>query len=228
MMNGETVNKLRVFLADDHAVIREGLKSLIRSQTDMTVIGEANNGRSALNQAVKLRPDVVVMDISMPELNGILVTERLKEQCPATKVLVLTVHEDKAYVQHMLKCGVSGYILKRAVVEELVSAIRTVATGNIYLDSSLAAKVLGTYSHKQASNERMAHDELSARETQVLQLTAWGYCNKEIANKLTISTRTVETYKSRLMDKLGFRSRVDIVRYAIDRGWMPEPGDRLN
>jgi DNA-binding NarL/FixJ family response regulator len=195
----------------------------------MTVIGEANNGRSALSQALKLRPDVVVMDISMPELNGILVTERLKEECPATKVLVLTVHEDKAYVQHMLKCGVSGYILKRAVVEELVSAIRTVATGNIYLDSSLATKALGNYAHKQsAKKEFSAPGELSVRETEVLRLTAWGYCNKEIASKLGISTRTVETYKARLMEKLGFRSRVDIVRYAIDRGWLPEPGDNVN
>jgi DNA-binding NarL/FixJ family response regulator len=219
------VNQLRVFLADDHAIIREGLKSLIRSQTDMIVIGEADNGRTALSQAIKLRPDVVVMDISMPELNGMLVTERLKQECPETKVLVLTVHEDKGYVQHMLKCGVSGYILKRAVVEELISAIRTVATGNIYLESSLAEKVLGNYSHKHSVGESSAHGELSARETEVLRLTARGYGNKEIANKLAISTRTVETYKGRLMEKLGFRSRVDIVRYAINRGWLPQPGE---
>jgi DNA-binding NarL/FixJ family response regulator len=219
------VNQLRVFLADDHAIIREGLKSLIRSQTDMIVIGETDNGRTALSQAIKLRPDVVVMDISMPELNGMLVTERLKQECPETKVLVLTVHEDKGYVQHMLKCGVSGYILKRAVVEELISAIRTVATGNIYLESSLAEKVLGNYAHKHSVGESSAHGELSARETEVLRLTARGYGNKEIANKLAISTRTVETYKGRLMEKLGFRSRVDIVRYAIDRGWLPQPGE---
>jgi DNA-binding NarL/FixJ family response regulator len=219
----QIMNQMRVFLADDHAVIREGLKSLIRSQTDMIVIGEADNGRTALSQAIKLRPDVVVMDISMPELNGMLVTERLKQECPETKVLVLTVHEDKGYVQHMLKCGVSGYILKRAVVEELISAIRTVATGNIYLESSLAEKVLGNYAHKHSVGESSAHGELSARETEVLRLTARGYGNKEIANKLAISTRTVETYKGRLMEKLGFRSRVDIVRYAIDRGWLPQP-----
>lgn len=222
------MNQLRVFLADDHAVIREGLKSLIRSQTDMIVIGEADNGRTALSQAIKLRPDVVVMDISMPELNGMLVTERLKQECPETKVLVLTVHEDKGYVQHMLKCGVSGYILKRAVVEELISAIRTVATGNIYLESSLAEKVLGNYAHKHSVGESSAHGELSARETEVLRLTARGYGNKEIANKLAISTRTVETYKGRLMEKLGFRSRVDIVRYAIDRGWLPQPGENTD
>lgn len=214
------MNNLRVLLADDHAVIREGLKSLINAQPDMNIIGEANNGRSAWQQAKALQPDVVIMDVSMPELNGAQVTERLKQECPAMKVLALTIHEDQGYLRQLLKAGAAGYMLKRAAVEELIFAIRTVAAGNIYIDPSLTGKVVGSYLRNESAECRLLSSDLSERETEVLRLVAWGYGNKEIAAKLSISVKTVETYKSRLMEKLGLHSRTGLVRYALHLGLM--------
>ncbi|MEA2176358.1 MAG: hypothetical protein QOD00_3950 [Blastocatellia bacterium] len=214
------MNKLRVFLADDHAVVREGLKSLVNAQPDMHVIGEAENGRAALSEASELLPDVVVMDVSMPELNGIDATGRLKQQCPQVKVLVLTMHEDKGYLRQLLKAGACGYVLKRAVAAELIHAIRTVAAGGVYLDPALTGKVIGSYIRRRSVEDELRKTDLSERETEVLQLVAWGYSNKEMAHKLDISMRTVETYKARLMEKLEFHSRTDIVRYALHQGWL--------
>jgi two-component system response regulator NreC len=217
---GNPLNKLRVLLADDHAVIREGLKSLVNAQPDMHVVGEAENGRVALQRASEVQPDVVVMDVSMPELNGIEATGRLKQTSPQVKVLVLTVHEDKGYLRQLLKAGASGYVLKRAVAQELIHAIRTVAAGGVYLDPALAGKVVGSYIRKRSVEDELLNTDLSPRETEVLSLVAWGYSNKEIANKLEISIRTVETYKARLMEKLDLHSRADMVRYALHQGWL--------
>lgn len=214
------MNNLRVLLADDHAVIREGLKSLINAQPDMSIIGEANNGRSAWQQALALQPDVVIMDVSMPELNGAQVTERLKQECPGMKVLALTIHEDQGYLRQLLKAGAAGYMLKRAAVEELILAIRTVAAGNIYIDPSLTSKVVGSYLRKESVESRLLSGDLSERETEVLRLVAWGYGNKEMAVRLSISVKTIETYKSRLMEKLGLHCRTDLVRYALHLGLM--------
>ncbi|MCA1576170.1 MAG: response regulator transcription factor [Acidobacteria bacterium] len=216
------MNKLRIFLADDHAILREGLKSLINTQPDMTVIGETDNGRTAWLEAKALKPDVVLMDISMPDLNGAKATEWLKRDCPQTKVLALTVHSDQGYLRQLLKAGASGYVLKRAAVQELVQAIRAVAAGGTYLDPTMASGLLGGYVRKQRSEEGPAPGDLSERETEVLRLLARGYSNKEIAFRLDLSVRTVETYKVRLMGKLNFRSRAEVVRYALLQGWLQE------
>jgi len=216
------VSKLRIFLADDHAIIREGLKSLIEAQPDMIVVGETDNGRGAWREAKALHPDVVVMDISMPELNGAKATELLKRDCPETKVLALTVHNDQGYLHQLLKAGASGYVLKRAAPHELIRAIRVVAAGETYLDPTIVSDVVGSYVRKQSTREGQPQGELSEREAEVLRLIALGYSNKEIATRLDISVRTVETYKARLMEKLNFHSRAEIVRYALLQGWLEE------
>ncbi|MEP6718634.1 MAG: response regulator transcription factor [bacterium] len=212
------MNKLRIFLADDHMVVREGLKALINAQPDMEVVGEAENGREAVKYAGELSPDVVVMDISMPEMNGIEATERLRKDCPQIKIVVLTIYEDTGYLRQLLKAGASGYVLKRAVVEELVHAVRTCASGGSYIEPKLAAQVVSTYISRGSAPGSKSQGELSDRETQVLRLVAWGSSNKEIGAKLNISVKTVETYKVRLMGKLDLRSRVDMVRYALRQG----------
>ena len=212
------MDKLRVFLADDHMVVREGLKSLVNAQPDMHVVGEADNGRAAWQRAVELKPDVLVMDVSMPEMSGAEATERLLRESPQVKVLALTFYEDKSYLRQMMEAGATGYVLKRAVMEELVHAVRTVAAGGSYLDQTLAGRVVSSYFNQNPSDGRAAGGDLSEREAQVLRLIAWGYSNKEIGWKLNISVKTVDTYKLRLMEKLSLRSRTDIVRYALRHG----------
>jgi DNA-binding NarL/FixJ family response regulator len=216
------MDKLRIFLADDHMVVREGLKALINAQPDMHVVGEADNGRAAWQRAKALKPDVVVMDMSMPEMNGAEATERLKQECPEVKVLALTVYEDSGYLRKMLEAGASGYVLKRAVMEELVRAIRTVAAGGSYLDPTLGGQVISNYFNQTPSGGKASEGQLSERESQVLRLIAWGHSNKEIGWKLGISVKTVDTYKLRLMEKLDLRSRTDIIRYALRQGWLQE------
>jgi DNA-binding NarL/FixJ family response regulator len=216
------VDKLRVFLADDHTVVREGLQALIDAQADMHVVGEADNGRAAWLLAKELDPDVVVMDVSMPEMSGAQATECLRRDCPRVKVLALTIYEDRAYLRQMLEAGAAGYVLKRAAMEELAHAVRTVAAGGSYLDPTLAGKVISGYLNQAPAGGKAAGGELSERESEVLRLIAWGYSNKEIAWKLSINVKTVDTYKLRLMEKLDLRSRTDIVRYALRQGWLQD------
>lgn len=213
---------LRVFLADDHVVIREGLKMLVNEQPDMEVIGEADGGRAAWQKAKQLQPDIVVMDVSMPDMNGAQATKRLKEDCPEMKVLALTAHEDQAYLKQLLQAGASGYVLKRVASAELIRAIRVVAAGGVYLDPTLAGKVVGGYVGRQFNKGAASGGDLSERETDVLRLIALGHSNKEIATHLDISVKTVETYKTRLMEKLDLHSRADIVRYALQQGWLQD------
>jgi DNA-binding NarL/FixJ family response regulator len=217
---------IRVLLADDHAVVREGLKSLIEAEPGMEVVGEAADGLSAVALATEHRPDVVVVDVSMPGLNGAAVTRKMRELNPGQRVLALTVHEDRGYLRLLLEAGAAGYVLKRAAAEELVRAIRTVAGGGTYIDPTLAASVVDNFVRAQANGER-AEAELSERESEVVRLIALGYSNKEIASRLALSVKTVETYKTRSMEKLGIRSRVDIVQYAARRGWLGSTGDAL-
>ena len=214
------MHKLRVFLADDHAVVREGLKSLVNSQHDMEVCGEAADGENAWNRLPQTQAAVAVVDVSMPKLNGAELTRRISRDLPNVKVLALTVHEDKAYLRQLLEAGASGYMLKRAAPEELIGAIRTVADGGIYLDPSLAGKVVGRFVGRHAGKTTLPATDLSDREAEVVVLVARGYTNKEIAGQLDISVKTVETYKCRISEKLGFSSRADIVRYAIHQGWL--------
>ena len=211
--------KLRVFLADDHAVVREGLKALVNAQPAMAVVGEAADGLTACAQVALLAPDVVVMDVSMPGLSGSQATARLRLECPAVRVLALTVHEDRGYLRQLLATGAAGYVLKRAAPEELIQAIRAVAAGGVYLDPSMAGKVLGGFV-RQAAADGAAGAELSEREAEVARQTAAGHSNKEIAARLELSVKTVETYRARAMEKLGLRGRADLVRYAVQQGWL--------
>lgn len=221
--------KLRVLLADDHAVVREGLKLLVNAQPDMEVVAEASNGRVAIQKAQQFRPDVIVMDISMPMVSGSSAVRQIKQIMPQSKMLALSVHEDKSYLREMLEAGVSGYVLKRSAADDLIRAIRTVSSGGVYLDLSLAIRVVGDLVRRPQSGGTFRVDglgggELSEREGEVLRRIAQGYSNKEIAAQLTLSVKTVETYKARSMEKLSLDSRVDIVRYALLQGWLNEGG----
>lgn len=213
---------LRVVLADDHAVVREGLKALVNAQSDMYVVGEAADGEAAWRAAKELKPDVLVMDLSMPLLGGAEATERVRRDCPDVKVLALTVHEERLYLTQLLRAGASGYVLKRAAPSELVRAVRTVAAGGTYIDPSIAATLVEGYLESNESAEPPPNDSLSGREREVLMRIARGFSNKEIAAQLGLSVKTVETYKSRVAEKLGLRTRVDIVRYAAGQGWLGE------
>ena len=214
--------KLRIVLADDHNVVREGLKALVNAQEDMEVVGEAADGRTACERALELGPDVVVMDVSMPELSGAMATAQLKQARPGIRVVALTVHEDKTYLKQLLEAGASGYVLKRAVADDLIRAIRTVAGGGTYLDPVVAGKVVGGFVHGPPTPGESRGHELSDREEEVLRLIARGHTNKDIAARLDISVKTVETYKTRSMEKLGLGSRAEIVKYAVGQGWLAE------
>jgi len=215
-----TMAKLQIFLADDHVVVREGLKTLINAQPDMIVIGEAGDGETAWQQAQACQPDVVIMDITMPGLNGVQATAQLKRACPQIKVLALSVHDDTSYLRQLLAAGAAGYILKHAAADDLIQAIRMVAAGGVYLDPALASHVVAGYVRVPVVASALRGAALSERETEVVQRIAQGYSNKEIAAQLTLSVKTVETYRARAMEKLGLDSRSALVRYALERGWL--------
>lgn len=216
------MTKLRIFIADDHAVLRDGLKALVNGEPDMETVGEADNGRTACERAKELLPDVAIMDISMPDLNGVQATERLRRDSPGIKVLALTAYNDKPYLDQLLKAGVSGYVLKLSAAEELIRAIRTVAAGDVYLDPKMVHKVTDLYVRNQSLKGERRHKELTPREEEVTRLVAQGYSNKDISERLKISVKTVETHKANLMEKLELRSRTEIVRYAVRQGWLNE------
>jgi two-component system response regulator NreC len=216
------MRKLRILLAEDHETVREGLKLLLNAQPDMEVVGEAVNGDEAVARASALSPDVVVMDISMPRMNGLKATQALRECCPTLRILTLTRHADDGYLQQLLRAGVSGYVLKQSRSSELLHAVRSVATGGKYIDPSLTDKVLGDYRHRLSAAGPGAKKVLTPREEEVLRLIAWGYSNKEIAGRLELSVKTVETHKANAMNKLGMSSRIDIVRFALLQGWLED------
>ena len=214
---------LRIVLADDHAVVREGLKALVNAQPDMRVVGEADNGEAAWRAARELAPDVLVVDLSMPMLGGAEATTLIRRDCPNVKVLALTVHEERLYITELLRAGASGYVLKRAASAELVRAVRTVARGGTYIDPSVANTVVeGFLDAQDAADQTAAATTLSDREREVIVRIAQGFSNKEIAAELGLSVKTVETYKARVAEKLELRTRVDIVRYAAQQGWLGE------
>jgi two-component system, NarL family, response regulator NreC len=214
------MTKLQIFLADDHVVVREGLKALINAQPDMIVIGEAGDGQSAWQQARECQPDVVIMDITMPGLNGVQATAQLKDACPQIKVLALSVHDDTSYLRQLLAAGAAGYILKHAAADDLIQAIRLVAAGTIYLDPALTGHIVARYVRVPTVTTELLGTALSEREIEVARRIAHGYSNKEIASQLNLSVKTIETYRSRVMDKLGIDSRAALVRYALEHGWM--------
>lgn len=215
------MNRLRVFLADDHVVLREGLKALIDAQMDMQVVGQAGDGRDLLQQALDCQAEVIVLDLSMPGVNGTQAAAQIHEASPNLRVVALTRHAEPAYVRQMLQAGARGYMLKQTSAAELLSAIRAVAEGRTHLDTAIAGRVVQSFVRTQAANES-AEADLSAREADVVRLTAFGYSNKEIATRLGISVKTVDTYKNRAMEKLGLHSRAALVRYAMQRGWFDE------
>jgi two-component system, NarL family, response regulator NreC len=216
------MKRLRILLADDHKIIRDGLKLLVNDQPDMHVVGEAGNGSEVLEKAREFKPNVVVMDLSMPVMNGLQATARLKEACPEIRVVALTVHEDESYLRQLCKAGAAGYVLKRSAGDELIQAIRAVANGGLYFDPTLANRALAGQRAPATADGEPRAAELSEREKDVLIQLAWGFSNKEIAAKLRISVKTVETYKVRIGEKLGLRSRSEIVQYAMRQGWMNE------
>lgn len=210
---------LRILLADDHVTMRHGLKLLIESQEDMKVVSEASDGEAAIASAALLKPDVVVMDISMPGMNGLAATRALRQQQPAIAIVTLTRHSDDAYVRELLRAGVSGYVLKQSAPNELLQAIRAAAKGGQYLDSTLTARVTA-HVIGRADRVRKHGGTLSDRESDVLRLIASGYSNKEIAEQLSLSVKTVEAHKANAMRKLRLAGRIDIVNYAILQGWL--------
>lgn len=216
------MNKLRIVLAEDHEIVREGIKLLVNGQPDMEVIGEAGDGRAAISKCTELEPDIVVMDISMPDLNGLKATKKLKQTCPGVKILTLTRHTDDGYLQQLIGAGANGYILKQSAPGELINAIRTVASGRSYLDPALTEKVMGGYVSRAVSKRGNRKGRPTDREEEILRLIAWGYSNKEIGARLDLSVKTIEAHKSNAMRKLEIGSRIDIVRYAILRGWLQD------
>jgi len=216
---------LRIVLADDHAVLRAGLRALIGDEADMTVVGEAGDGAEAVALVERERPDVVVMDISMPGMNGLEATERIAAMQLPTKVLVLTMHAEEQYLFQVLQAGGSGYVLKQSADTELMDAIRAVHRGEAFLYPSGVRLLLQAYlkGEKPASG-RVEHGKLSEREEQVLTLTAEGYSNQEIASRLYLSSKTVDTYRQRIMEKLELQHRSELVRYALDRGLLRPSG----
>lgn len=210
--------RLRVLLADDHALIRDGLGSLIDVQPDMLVVGGAADGREALEKAAETDPDIVLMDISMPVLDGIQATRRLKRDRPAVKVLALTAYDNQAYLAQLLEAGADGYVLKKMAAKDLIEAIRVVAAGGTYLDPHLSGR--GGAGPDPRLRGELRRGELTSREQEILTLIATGYTNKEISSRLGISVKTVEAHKGNIMAKLELKNRADAVRYALDRGWL--------
>ncbi|HEY6802744.1 MAG TPA: response regulator transcription factor [Pyrinomonadaceae bacterium] len=218
------MSRLRILLAEDHEMIRDGLKLLIDSQPDMEVIGVADNGRVAVQLAEQHLPEIVVMDVSMPELNGLEATKVLKGKCPNIRVLALTRHTDDGYLQELLQAGANGYVLKQSKSSELLRAIRAIAVGQTYLDPAIAEKAVGQMrSTKRVTRGFPPNENLSDREAEVLRLIALGYINKEVAARLNVSIKTIEVHKANGMRKMGMKSRVDLVRYALLQGWLKEP-----
>ena len=217
---GVRMQKIRVMIADDHAILRAGLRMLVNAQTDMEVVSEAPDGEKAVQTARETRPDVVLLDLTMPRVGGMKALEVLARDCRETRVLVLTMHDDPAYLRSALAAGASGYLLKRAVDAELIAAIRAVHRGGIFVDPRLANILVQDVVAKgkgKAGSPRPVNI-LSARELQVLTLVARGYTSEEIAKQIFVGVKTIETYRSRLTEKLGIRTRSGLIRFAVQMG----------
>src|SRR5580658_4047757 len=208
------MKRIRILLADDHAVVRQGFKMILGEQPDMEIVGEAGNGREALQLAESLKPDLVVMDVAMPELNGIEATRRMIDAAPHARVLALSMHKDSVYVREILRAGARGYLLKDSVAEDLVSAVRAVASGEGYISQQVSNAVLDDY-RRHVTNPI---DLLSSREREVLQMLAEGKTNKEIAVVLNLSVYTVDAHRGRIMEKLNLHSINELVRFAVRNG----------
>ena len=221
------MSRIRIVIADDHAILRAGLRSLLSAQADMEVVAEAVDGEDAVAKTLASSPDVVLLDLSMPKEGGLGALQRIRKQQPATRVLVLTMHDDAAYLKSVLEAGGSGYLVKRAADTELLAAIRAVSKGKPYVDVSLGSGMLQrVLTEETVADTAPPVSVLSERERQVLELVAMGHTHKEIAKNLCVSVKTVETYRLRLSEKLGLRSRAELVRYALSLGLLGPSEDK--
>ena len=214
-------SKARIVLCDDHPIVLAGLRNLIAARDDFEVVGVATDGAAGLKMIGELQPDIAVIDISMPKLNGIALARRLGEEAPAVKVMVLTLHEDKAFLKQALDAGVRGYLVKRSAAENLVEAARAVLGGGIYVDPAMVDLVAANQSpRRRRVGGQLSIADLTEREADVLKLTALGHTTKETARQLDVGVKSVETYKARGMEKLGLKTRAEIVRFAAAQGWL--------
>jgi two-component system response regulator NreC len=216
------MKKIHILIADDHAVLQAGLESMLNAQPDMRVVGAASDGFVCIRQAAILKPDVILLDINMPNCNGLEALAQLRTQAPDCKVLVLTMHDDAFYLRQVMAAGAAGYVLKEAAGNELLAAIRAAYQGGVYLHPAHARLLMSTQQPTEqalpSSEAATRYQLLSEREAQIFKLVALGYRNQEIADELHLSVKTVETYKTRLMDKLGLNTRIALVRYALELG----------
>ena len=212
------MKRTTILLADDHRIVRQGLRALLAGEADFEVVGEADDGREALELVKRLSPDVLVLDLMMPGLNGLEVARQLPRQSPGVRVVVLSMYDDEGFVLEALANGVSGYVLKDSNSSDFVHAVREVAAGRRYLSPPLSDRAIEAYQQRAKVGTMDKHETLTTREREVLQLSAEGHTNSEIAARLGISTRTAETHRSRLMHKLGLHTQSDLIRYAIRRG----------
>ena len=211
--------KIHILLADDHTILRAGLKMMLNAQPDIEVVGEAHDGRQAIHEAQRLLPDIVLMDITMPDMNGIEATRQIKKLVPEIKVLVLTMHENDEYIFQALRAGASGYILKEAADTELITALHVIQSGQFYLSPTAQSVMVGDYLQRiRTGEERDSYSNLTEREREILKLVAEGYTNNQIAEQLVISPKTVDTHRTHVMDKLNLHSRAELVKYAMRRG----------
>jgi DNA-binding NarL/FixJ family response regulator len=215
--------KIRVALADDHPIVLAGLRNLIEPEVDLELVGQSTSGQSALKMIREQLPDVAIIDISMPEINGITLARRLAEECPSVRVLILTFYEERSFLKQALAANVKGYVLKRSAAENLVPAIRAVELGELYVDPSLSSELQGDIVTPTGKEQQTGNAlGLTDREASVLKYSARGLTTKEIAARLELSAKTVETYKFRAAEKLGLKTRAEIVRFASAQGWLEE------
>jgi DNA-binding NarL/FixJ family response regulator len=211
--------KKKVLIADDHALVREGIAAFLKLCDDVEVVAEASDGVEALEKTAKYRPDIIIMDINMPKLGGLEATIEIKKMHPDTKVLVLTQYEDREYISRFLKAGVSGYLLKKAVGSDLTTALKAIGRGELYLYSSIATEVVAGYLNGDRQSDRETpYEKLSDREKQVLKLVAEGYTHKEMADILSISVKTVIAHQTNIGEKLGVHTRTGLIKFAIQKG----------
>jgi DNA-binding NarL/FixJ family response regulator len=216
---------VRVYLAEDHTIVRKAIRSLLDTHPEIEVVGEGNTGMETVAQCVELKPDIVLMDITMPEMNGVEATRQILKNCPATSIVVLSVHKEQQYIFPVLKAGARGYVLKDDMVEDLMSAINAVAKGNSYFSPTIQNHLLRDYVRTgEESKQTLRADPLTPREKQVLQLIAEEYTNKRIAAKLNISLKTVQAHRTNIMDKLDIHSAAGLTKYAIATGLIERPG----
>lgn len=212
---------ITIVLAEDHNVVREGFRSLLENESDLHVVGEASDGLAAVDVTVAHKPDVLIVDVKMPGLNGLDVIRQVTTRSPRTRVVVLSMHANEAYVLEALRNGASGYVLKGADADELVEAVHTVVDGRRYLSPPISDRVIDAYVRRAEATQLDRYEKLTNREREVLQLVAEGHTNAEVAERLSISTRTVETHRANVMEKLELETQADLIRFAIKRGLIP-------